>query len=158
MFRDILIALKFSPAGLHAFDAAIRLARSHNAHLHVFHALDYRLKDLDRDHPDLAKALDDVGRQIETTLNPRLTGMGMEKVAFDYSPADPALEICRIARKIQADLIVVGCHHTHRQLNLGRIDYVGMTILEKAPCAVMLIPLDETETSLHQSTPSHKGG
>jgi len=24
---------------------------------------------------------------------------------------------------------------------MGRIDYVGMTILEKAPCPVMLVPL-----------------
>ena len=141
MFRDILIALKFSPAGLQAFDAAVRLARTHNARLHIFHALDYRLKEVDRDHPELSQALDDVRRRIDTIVRPRLAGMDMQKVAIDFSPADPALEVCRVAKKIRADLIVVGCHHTHRQLNLGRVDYVGMTIMEKAPCAVMLIPL-----------------
>ena len=67
---------------------------------------------------------------------------GTSEVAIDYFPADPALEVCRIAGNIGADLIVVGCHQTHRRYSLGRVDYIGMTILEKAPCAVMLIPLD----------------
>ena len=141
MFKDILIALKFSPAGLHAFKTALRLARSYDAQLHVFHALDYHLKNLDQNDPKLYEALKLVDDQIKTNLYPHL--LEKEKIFIDYSPADPALEACRMARKIPADLVVVGCHHTHRELSLGRVDYVGMTILEKAPCAVMLIPLDE---------------
>ena len=142
MFREILIALKFSPAGWFAFDRAVRLARSHNAQLHVFHALDYHLKDLDHDDPKLVEALRSVDLQIKRNLYPRLADM--EKVSIIYSPADPALEACRIAKEIPVDLMVVGGHHSHRTLNMGRVDYVGMTILEKAPCAVMLIPLEET--------------
>jgi nucleotide-binding universal stress UspA family protein len=140
MFKDILIALKFSPAGLHAFKTALRLARSYDAQLHVFHALDYRLKQLDQNDPKLTDALKVVDDQIKTNLHPHLLDTG--EVFINYSPADPALEACRMAKEIPADLIVVGCHSTHRELNMGRVDYVGMTILEKAPCAVMLIPLD----------------
>jgi nucleotide-binding universal stress UspA family protein len=144
MFKDILIALKFSPAGLHAFKTALQLSRSNDAQLHVFHALDYRLKNRDQDDPKLNEALKLVDDQIKTNLFPHL--LEKEKKFIHYLPADPALEACRMARKIPADLIVVGCHHTHRELSMGRVDYVGMTILEKAPCAVMLIPLDEHES------------
>ena len=44
-------------------------------------------------------------------------------------------------RDIQADLLVLGCHSHKEKMCMGRIDYVGMTILEKAPCPVMLVPL-----------------
>jgi nucleotide-binding universal stress UspA family protein len=148
MFKDILMALKFSAAGLHAFDMAVRLVRSHNARLHVFHALDYRLKDLDPTDPKLTEALKTADHLIQSNLHPRLAIVEMEQVSIVYSPADPALEACRMAMKIRADLIVVGCHQTKRNLDLGRVDYVGMTILEKAPCPVLLVPMDATAARL----------
>lgn len=141
MFKDILIALKFSPAGLYAFDTAVRLVRFHNARLHVYHALDYRLKNLDRTDPKLIEALSATENMIQSSLHPRLAEIDMAKVSIAYSPADPALEVCRMAINIRADLIVVGCHQTQRNLDLGRVDYVGMTILEKAPCAILLVPM-----------------
>ena len=58
-------------------------------------------------------------------------------------PADPALEVCKQAIQINADLIILGCHQLPEKLSLGRVDYIGITILEKAPCPVMLIPLSE---------------
>ena len=76
MFREILIALKFSPAGWYAFDRAVRLARSHNAQLHVFHALDYHLKDLDHDDPKLVEALRSVDHQIEKEPLPAIGRYG----------------------------------------------------------------------------------
>ena len=57
---------------------------------------------------------------IEVDLTPRL--VGTNEVAIDYFPADPALEVCRIAGNIKADLIVVGCHQPHRRYSLGRVD------------------------------------
>ena len=53
------------------------------------------------------------------------------------------MDACRIAKNIRADLIVLGCHQSHHKISMGRIDYVGMTILEKAPCPVMLIPFTD---------------
>lgn len=147
MFEVILIALKFSPSGLHAFDTAVKLARSLNARLHAFHALDFHLKGLDKHHPQLNEAMQNADRQIANHIQPRLTEMKWENFYFECSPADPALETCRIAKRIRADLIVVGCHQTHRRMSMGRVDYVGMTILEKAPCAVMLIPLEASTAS-----------
>ena len=43
------------------------------------------------------------------------------------------------------DLIVLGCHQHGRKLSLGRVDYVGITILEKAHCPVMLVPFADED-------------
>ena len=145
MFGKILVAFKFSPSGLNAIDLAVRLAKAHGARLHVFHALDYHFKDMDDADPKMNEILTTVRQRIETDLAPRLAGTS--EVAIDYFPADPALEVCRIAGNTGADLIVVGCHQTHRRYSLGRVDYIGMTILEKAPCAVLLVPLIEPSGS-----------
>jgi nucleotide-binding universal stress UspA family protein len=139
MFGKILVALKFSPSGLNAIDLAVRLSQAHGARLHVFHALDYRLKDMKNADPKMTEILTTVRQRIEADLTPRLAGTS--EVAIDYFPADPAMEVCRIAGNIGADLIVVGCHQPNRRYSLGRVDYIGMTILEKAPCAVLLVPL-----------------
>ena len=61
-------------------------------------------------------------------------------ITFGCLPADPALEICRIAKHHKSDLIILGSHQESEKMNLGRIDYVGMTVLEKASCPVMLVP------------------
>ncbi|MGD2000880.1 MAG: universal stress protein [Desulfobacterales bacterium] len=142
MFGKILVALKFSPSGLNAIDLAVRLSQAHGARLHVFHALDYHFKNMDDADPKMNEILANVRQRIKAELTPRLAGTS--EVAIDYFPADPALEVCRIAGNIGADLIVVGCHQTHRRYSLGRVDYIGMTILEKAPCAVLLVPLIES--------------
>jgi nucleotide-binding universal stress UspA family protein len=59
---------------------------------------------------------------------------------FKCRPGDPALEVCKLARRLPADLIVLGCHQLSEKMSMGRLDYVGITILEKAPCPVMLVP------------------
>ena len=63
-------------------------------------------------------------------------------VTFKCEPGDPAMSVCRLARDIESDLIVLGCHQLSRKLSMGRIDYVGITILEKAPCPVLLVPYE----------------
>jgi nucleotide-binding universal stress UspA family protein len=48
--------------------------------------------------------------------------------------------ICTAATKLGADLIILGEHQAARQYSLGRLDYIGMTVVEKAPCPVMIVP------------------
>jgi len=141
MFKNILVALKFSPAGLHATARSVDLAGVHGARLHLFHALDYRLKDLDVADPRLSENRVSVQKRFETDIRP-LLGTAVDCV-FDFFPADPAMEVCRIARNLPSDLIILGCHQPLSKISMGRIDYVGMTILEKAPCPVMLIPYND---------------
>jgi len=62
------------------------------------------------------------------------------KFKFGSAPSDPALEICKMARQIGADLILLGCHDEPEKPRVARLGYVGVTILEKSPCPVMLVP------------------
>jgi nucleotide-binding universal stress UspA family protein len=141
MFKRILMALKFGAAAEFALVKGIELAQTHDAELHIFHALDYMLAELEEDDPERAKVVAAAEQQYASKIKPLLEGL--EKVSFTCLPSDPAMEVCKMARDINADLIVLGCHQLPEKMCLGRVDYVGMTILEKAPCSILLVPLCE---------------
>ena len=138
MFQKIILAFKFSNACRSALETAIKLAMVNDSELLVFHALDYRLKEMDDQDPEMIKITRKMQKKFETEIKPHLADF--PKFTFGYSPTDPAMEICKIARQTQADLILLGCHDEPEKPQLARLDYVGLTILEKAPCPVMLIP------------------
>ena len=141
MFNQILMALKFGAASEFALVKSIELARLHNAELHIFHALDFTLNELEEDDPERVKVVEDAHQQYEAKIKPLLADF--EKGSFICLPADPALKTCKMAREFNVDLIVLGCHQLPEEMCLGRVDYIGMTILEKAPCPVLLVPLCE---------------
>jgi len=139
MFKRILVALKFGPASMFALKKSLELARQNDAELHIFHALDYLLQETDKNDPKLVEIREQAGRRYKTEIEPLLGTL--KNISFKCRPADPALEACKLARDLQADLLVLGCHSRKEKMCMGRIDYVGMTILENAPCPVMLVPL-----------------
>ncbi|MGD9301851.1 MAG: universal stress protein [Desulfobacterales bacterium] len=141
MFERILVALKFGPASLYALNKSLEIAQLNNAELQIFHALDYLLQDLDENDPRLLDVKHQAEERFKSEVEPLLGNL--KNVSFRCLPADPALEVCKMARNIKADLIVLGCHQLPEKMCMGRIDYVGMTILEKAPCPVILVPLCE---------------
>jgi nucleotide-binding universal stress UspA family protein len=104
----------------------------------IFHALDYRLKALDDSDPKLKEINEETKDRFETEVKPLLGDCN--HITFGCLPADPAFEICRIAKHHKSDLIILGSHQDWEKMNLGRVNYVGMTILEKASCPVMLVP------------------
>ena len=138
MFKKIILAFKFSPACRSALEKAIQLSISNDAELLIFHALDYRLREMDQQDPELIKITQQMEHNFETEIKPLINDF--PKFKFESSPDDPGLEICKIARQTQADLILLGCHDEPGKPKLARLDYVGVTILEKAPCPVMLVP------------------
>ena len=141
MFNQILMALKFGAASEFALVKGIELARVHDAELHIFHALDFTLNELDEDDPKRVKMVEDAHQQYDAKIKPLLADF--EKGLFICLPADPAMKTCKMARDLNVDLIILGCHQLPEKMCLGRVDYIGMTILEKAPCPVMLVPLCE---------------
>lgn len=141
MFNQILMALKFGAASEFALVKGIELAKTHDAELHIFHALDFTLNELEEDDPKRVKMVEDAHQQYEEKIKPLLADF--EKGFFICLPADPAMETCKMARDLNMDLIILGCHQLPEKMCIGRIDYIGMTILEKAPCPVMLVPLCE---------------
>jgi nucleotide-binding universal stress UspA family protein len=138
MFRQIILAFKFSAACRSALEKAIQLSMANDAELLIFHALDYRLTEFDDHNPKVIETNQKMKQKFETEIKPYLRDFA--KFKFGYSPTDPGLEICRIARRIKADLILIGSHDRPDKPNVTRLDYVGMTILENAPCPVMLVP------------------
>jgi nucleotide-binding universal stress UspA family protein len=138
MFKRILVALKFGPAGIDALKKSAELARVSNAELHIFHALDYFLQNTDENDPELVAIKKKTAARYRAEIEPFTAGLA--HVTFKYLPADPALEVCKLARNLPADLIVLGCHQLSEKISMGRLDYVGVTILEKSPCPVMLVP------------------
>jgi nucleotide-binding universal stress UspA family protein len=141
MFNQILMALKFGAASEFALLKGVELAQAHDAELLIFHALDYTLDELAEDDPHRLACVADAHQRYTAKVKPLLGDL--EKVSFRCLPADPALMTCKIAREMSTDLIVLGCHQLPEKMCLGRIDYIGMTILEKAPCPVLLVPLCE---------------
>jgi nucleotide-binding universal stress UspA family protein len=141
MFNQILMALKFGAASEFALVKGIELARAHDAELHIFHALDFTLNELDEDDPKRVKMVEDAHQHYDAKIKPLLADF--EKGLFICLPADPAMKTCKMARELNVDLIILGCHQLPEKMCLGRVDYIGMTILEKAPCPVMLVPLCE---------------
>ena len=138
MFKRILVAFKFTPASRPVLEKDIEIARDHGAELHIFHALDYRLKALESSDPKLQEINEETKDRFETEVKPLLNDYN--HMTFGCLPADPALEICKLAQLHKSDLIILGCHQESKKMRLARIDYVGMTILEKASCPVMLVP------------------
>lgn len=138
MFERIIVALKFGPASLSALNKGMEIARLSNAELHIFHAMDYLLQDLESNDPKLLEVKRETEHRYQSEVAPLIGDLA--NVSFKCLPADPALEVCKMARDINGDLIVLGCHQLKEKMAMGRVDYVGMTILEKAPCPVMLVP------------------
>ena len=138
MFNRILMALKFAPASEFALVQGVELAKVHNAELHIFHAMDYALAELDESDSRLQEERTEAKKYYLENIKPLVEDL--DNVTYKCMPADPALEVCKQAIQLNADLIVLGCHQLPEKISLGRIDYVGITILEKAPCPVMLVP------------------
>ena len=138
MFNRILMALKFAPASEFALVKGVELAKAHHAELHIFHAMDYALAELDESDSRLQEERTEAKKYYLENIKPLVEDL--DNVTYKCMPADPALEVCKQAIQLNADLIVLGCHQLPEKISLGRIDYVGITILEKAPCPVILVP------------------
>ena len=138
MIKRILVASKFGPAGIFALKKSLELARQHDAELLIFHALDYLLQETDENDPKLIEKKEETKRRYQVEIEPLLGDF--KNITYKCLPADPALATCKLARDFKADLIVLGCHSHKEKMCMGRIDYVGMTILEKTPCPAMLVP------------------
>ena len=108
MFNQILMALKFGAASEFALIKGIELARAHDAELHIFHALDYTLNELEEDDPKRVKVVEEAQQKYAAKIKPLLSDF--EKETFICVPADPALQTCKIARDLNVDLNILGCH------------------------------------------------
>lgn len=141
MFRRIIVAMRFNTVGRFALEKGIELARDQGARLLIFHALDYRLMHPETPEEKIVLLTQRAQQRFETELRPLLGEL--RDFAFNCWEADPAIEVCRLARATEADLVVIGCHESVTGRAVSRIGAAGAAILESAPCAVLLIPCPE---------------
>ncbi len=111
LFSNILVGIDFSKASKAAFLWAARLAKEVDANLHIFHALDLEITAAGQ-----VKAQEEIeGRiaaargKLENDYLPLLKGY--EKYTMQVWEGAPYVEILKLARERQADLIVMA-HHT----------------------------------------------
>lgn len=140
MFTRILVALKHNDTSRNALSVAAELAGIHGAELIAFHALDYRLLAEGVPASEREQACEAARRRFEREFGQAFREAGSDFVCL---PADPAMAVCRLAREREADLIVIGCHQRDKGSCLSRMDYTGMTIMDKAPCPVLLVPYSD---------------
>ncbi len=110
-FFHILVATDFSPEVECAVAYGAQLARQYQAELHLFHVLD--IESL-RERPKQSD-IGDLLQKIKDRMADRYAKhlKGVKGCSFDALEGQPATEILKLARKVNADLIVMAHHTTH---------------------------------------------
>ena len=128
-YRKILVAVDGSPASGKGLREAIRLARAERAQLFIVHVVDefqaFAAMDglVGAPGADLLSALRDGGKRVLTKAQALASRQGMKSktILREMLSGPAAYPIVREARKLRADLIVLGTHGRRgvRRLVLG---------------------------------------
>jgi universal stress protein A len=142
----LLVPVDFSPSARAAVDYATFLAGKHAAEvtvLHVWEAAGYVGGDAlsmlpigAGGPPGWEQARGDVQREVELFLGK--AGVSPRKTAVRVEAGEPSDTILRIAKEVQADLVVMG---THGRAGLSRllIGSVAEAVLRRSTCPVLTI-------------------
>lgn len=141
-YRQILLATDFSETARGAADHAVGLAEAAGATLHLLHVVEeigyWEGFDLKRFPTD--EVYEELRESARIALEDIVERTAERDVACQVHVREgkPFLEIIRAAKKIPADLIVVG---SHGQTGLAETLF-GSTadkVVRKAPCAVLVV-------------------
>src|SRR5262249_3181570 len=154
--KKILIPIDFSAASHQAIKFALPLLNQFGAEVHLVHVT----------APDVPLAgLAAMPIVLSKTASARLVGMHLSRVAKKYAPGLESItihtlrgtafeEICRLARKIDIDLIVISTRGPSRWRHLT----VGSTaerVVRYSPCPVLVVrppqPSDSRSGNGHAS-------
>ena len=171
MFSKVLVAIDSSAASRRAFASALKLAKGLNAELALVHALDV-FDPASPEHPTIpadsySMALDSMVREtyekqwaefvehFEALLKQKQEEAEALGLTARYSQpyGRPGPAICKAAKTLKADLIVVGSRG-YKGLQEMFLGSVSNYIMHHAPCSVTVIhprdtvdPLDSVEGS-----------
>lgn len=114
-YRHILCAVDFTPHSIAVGAESVDLARSYGAELSFVHVIEYSPFALDNEVLMLPDS--DVGARLAaragSTLEEFAERVGAPKARRKILVGATKLELLRVARECQADLIVVGSHGRH---------------------------------------------
>lgn len=154
MFSRILVAMDSSTEGNHIFEEALSIAKMTNARLMLMHVLSAtEVECLDIYEGALGRSLDGLNSHTEqwesarqhclATLRSRHATMCDAGISADIGlPAgNPGYQICEMAHKWGADLILLGRRGlTEQEEEL--LSSVSNYVLHHAPCAILVVPRD----------------
>jgi nucleotide-binding universal stress UspA family protein len=150
-FRTILLAHDFSPHAQAALDRATELVALTGARLHLVHCVVEPILAYPASVGGMApvpsygaELMAETRRAAETSLM-EIAGRLDFNCECHVVPGAPATAICETARKLSADLIVMG---THGRTGIAHVflGSVAERTLRQAPCPVLVVPATETES------------
>jgi nucleotide-binding universal stress UspA family protein len=151
----LVIGVDLSDVSEHLLSSARRMLRSsHEAELHVVHVVSREPLSERITHPlQSVGASEKAGTQAAQWEMNRLCSA----LAAGYNPkitthtpiGDPAQEVIRVAREVDADLVLVETHHDKRLFHVS----VATQIVHGAPCSVMTLRQPSSEASPKPAVP-----
>ncbi|MDG1750200.1 MAG: universal stress protein [Thalassotalea sp.] len=131
MYDNIICAIEASAEGKEVLSKAQELSKLHNAKLFITHVIQYSLLPKDYQKELKEKALPEIEKIVSAL------GISNKNVSVKFGK--PYEEICKLAEKKNADLIILG---THSKKGLSAL--IGSTasaVANYAKCDVSLIKI-----------------
>ncbi len=140
--RTILFPTDFSQSSMYAWRHALLHAKNHKAKLillHVVHRMpkDYQFLVVAMTPAQIYEAMKETAEEKMTRMVKAAARAGIT-CAMQIRDGAPFVQIIRCARKVKADMIVMGSHGRTglAQVLLGS---VAEKVVRKAPCSVLVV-------------------
>ena len=139
--RTVLVAIDFSDPSLAALERACELARESGAALHLLHCYEIPTPGLEQYRIALPET---VWERIHAGAEQRLAALAEKaaaaglRVTSEVSAEAPGHAIAEVARRVNADMVVLGMHGTTgvKHFLLGS---VAERTVRTAPCNVLVV-------------------
>jgi universal stress protein A len=165
-FRRILIPTDFSTASEWVFDDAIRIAETGGAEIVILHVRRTRNSQPGQLRFPADPSLYEYAEQQELErlrMRVRRANATLQTRMVVRQAPDPGAEIARVAKEIEADLIVIATHGRHHVAHLI-VGSTTMSVLKDPPAPVLAIrygirkreSLDRVVVPVHLQQTSHR--
>jgi nucleotide-binding universal stress UspA family protein len=135
LFSNIVVGTDFSKASKSAFRWAYKLAKTVDARLHVFHAVDIaRAASREPGQTEIETRIDEARDKIETHHLCDVTDY--DNYTVEVWEGIPHVEILKFAREMQADLIVMAHHTRETDPELALLGSTVEQVVLRSACPV----------------------
>jgi nucleotide-binding universal stress UspA family protein len=142
MFKHVLVAVDYSDCAFNALEIAADLAKSQHAAFDILNVIDPLqaippvVDPYGAIQPWLVALNEDAVKLLhDYTAAMQATGLTAKSTLLD---GPPAVTIVEFARKISADLIVIGSHG-RKGLSRMMLGSVAESVMRDAPCPVLVV-------------------
>ncbi|MEW5979425.1 MAG: universal stress protein [Acidobacteriota bacterium] len=151
-FKRILFPTDFSPSAAHALDFAISLALEHESELlllHVIEDISFNSPFTLSTFPSLVEYQDSMDAKIREELHKVISDQIRRQIPVEeiLARGKPFLEIVRVAREKQADLIVIPTH-SHPGLKHSHLGATAERVVRKSLCPVLVVRHPDTQFAM----------